>query len=158
MLKISVSETTTEERWTLCGRLTAPWVSELRANWRKNHRSVEGRACIVDLSEVTLIDKSGERCLRILRKQGAEFIACGVYTKHVLEHLSGKKKHGISDLFIGLFACLLIRHVSARVRPDQAAATEPQVQFSGSAQQTLVHPQTQVWFDEIRAGENNVQR
>ncbi|MFZ3246258.1 MAG: hypothetical protein WA185_14400 [Candidatus Acidiferrales bacterium] len=98
MLKISVSETTTEERWTLCGRLTSPWVRELRANWTKNHRSVEGRTCVVDLCEVTLIDKSGERCLRIMKKQGAEFIACGVYIKHILEHLNGKKKHEISDL------------------------------------------------------------
>lgn len=154
MLKISVSETTTEERWTLCGQLTAPWVPELRANWRKNHRSVEGRACIVDLSEVTLIDKSGERCLRILRKQGAEFIACGVYIKHILEHLNGKKNHCLSDLFIGLFVCLLVTHAMAGVRPGRAVAIETQSHLSGSAQQALVHSRAQVCFDRIRAGEN----
>jgi hypothetical protein len=158
MLKISVSETTTEERWTLCGRLTAPWVRELTASWKKNHRAVEGRACVVDLNEITLIDKSGERCLRTLMKQGAEFIARGVYTKHILEHLNAKKKHGLSDLFIGLFACLVIRHVTPGVRPGQAAAMETQLQFSGSAQQPLVQSQTPVCFDGIRAGEKNVHR
>lgn len=154
MLKISISETTTEERWSLCGRLTAPWVRELRASWKKNHRAAGGRACVVDLNEVTFIDKSGERCLRIMRKQGAEFIACGVYTKHVLEHLNGKKKFGLSDLFIGLFTCLLIAHVTASIRPGRAAAIETQLQSSGLAQQPFVHSQTQVYFDGIRAGEN----
>lgn len=158
MLKISVSETTTEERWTLCGRLTAPWVRELRASWKKNHRSIEGRACVVDLNEVTLVDRSGERCLRIMRKQGAEFIACGVYIKHILGHLNAKKKHGLSDLFVGLFACLLVTHVMAGVRPGEAATTETQLQFSGSARQPLVHSQTQVCFEGIRAGENNAHR
>lgn len=154
MLKISVSETTTEERWTLCGQLTLPWVPELRASWKKNHRSVKGRACVVDLCEVTVIDKSGERCLRILRKQGAEFIACGVYIKHILEHLNRKKKHVLPDLFIGLFAFLLITHVTAGVRPGQAAAIESQLHLSGSTQQLLVHCQTLGCFDGIRVGEN----
>lgn len=153
MLKISVCETTTEERWTLSGRLTAPWVRELMMSWKENHRAVEGRTCIVDLNEITLIDKSGERCLRTMRKQGAEFIACGVYIKHILEHLNGKKKHCLSDLFIGLFACILITQVTAGVHPGQAVAIETQLQFSGSAQQPLVHSQTQISFDGIRAGE-----
>jgi hypothetical protein len=160
MLKISVSETTTEERWTLCGRLTAPWVRELSASWKKNHRAIEGRTCVIDLNEVSFIDKSGERCLRTMMKQGAEFVARGVYVKHVLEHLNGKKKHGPSDLFIGLFACLLIPHVAAGTRLSRRTAAsapiETQSQFSQSAQQTLVHSRTQVYFDGIRVGENNV--
>ena len=154
MLKISVSETTTEERWTLCGRLTVPWVRELKASWKKNHRAVDGRACVVDLNEVTFIDKSGERCLRIMRNQGAEFIACGVYTKHVLEHLNGKKKYGLADLFIGLFACLLMAHGTASTPPARAAALGTQLQSSGSAQQPFVDYLTHVCFDRIRAGEN----
>jgi hypothetical protein len=160
MLKISVVETPAEERWTLSGRLTVPWVRELRTSWKKNHHAVEGHPCIVDLIEVTLIDKSGERCLRIMMKQGAEFIAGGVYVKHVLEHLNGKKKHGPSDLFIGLFACLLIPHAAVGIRLSLRAAegtpTETESQFSRSAQETLVHSQTQICFDAIRAGENNV--
>src|SRR2546429_4605230 len=51
MLKISFSETPAEERWILHGRLTDPWVHELRTCWRKNHRTHVGRACVVDLNE-----------------------------------------------------------------------------------------------------------
>jgi hypothetical protein len=36
MLKINLRDTPAEERWILHGRLTAPWVRELRASWRKN--------------------------------------------------------------------------------------------------------------------------
>src|SRR5271163_4420238 len=66
MLKINFSQTSAEEKWNLHGRLSGPWVDELRACWRVNHRTDAARACIVDLNEVTFIDKSGERLLRIL--------------------------------------------------------------------------------------------
>src|SRR2546429_4980293 len=87
MLKISFSETPAEERWILHGRLTDPWVHELRTCWRKNHRTHVGRACVVDLNEVTFIDKSRERLLCKLAKEGAQFMASGTYTKHILDHL-----------------------------------------------------------------------
>jgi RND family efflux transporter MFP subunit len=92
MLKINFSETPAEERWILHGRLTAPWVDELTACWKKNHRADTGRPCIVDLNEVTFIDQSGERLLRMLTRDGAQFTATGTYTKHVLEHLNVRRK------------------------------------------------------------------
>jgi hypothetical protein len=58
MLKITITNTVTEERWTLHGRLVAPWVNELKASWRREHRAAPGRRCIVNLDEVTFIDKS----------------------------------------------------------------------------------------------------
>src|SRR5882724_3232858 len=103
MLKIHFSETPSEERWTLHGRLTAPWVRELRACWKKKHRRDNQRACIVDLNEITFIDKSGERLLRVLVREGAQCIATGVYTKHVLEQLTTKDKGSVLGWFGGFF-------------------------------------------------------
>lgn len=88
MLKINFSETPAEERWILHGRLTDPWVNEFRACWKKNHHKDAGRACIVDLNEVTLIDKCGERLLRMLARCGARFTANGIYTNHILEQIT----------------------------------------------------------------------
>ena len=88
MLKITFSETPAEERWILHGRLTDPWVREFRACWRKNHRRDVERACIVDLNEVTFIDKCGERLLRMLARREAQFTANGIYTKHILEQIT----------------------------------------------------------------------
>ncbi|MFY9530479.1 MAG: hypothetical protein WBC04_00925 [Candidatus Acidiferrales bacterium] len=44
----------------------------------------------MNLDEVTFIDESGERMLRSMCNQGAQFVASDVYVKHVLDRLRGK--------------------------------------------------------------------
>jgi hypothetical protein len=107
VLKITINETTTEMRWVLQGRLFGPWVSELRAIWRMAHRNRRGRACIVDLNDVTFLDKGGERLLRTMSKEGAQFIATGIYIKHVLDQLKPNGKRGLLKVISCLFAALL---------------------------------------------------
>ena len=87
MLKITIMESATERRWIVQGSLIGPWVSELRTTWKRAHRSHDKRACIIDLNDVTFIDKSGERLLRTISKKGAQLISGGVYVKHVVEQL-----------------------------------------------------------------------
>src|SRR5277367_6741993 len=108
MLKIRLSETPSEERWTLHGRLTAPWVRELRTLWKKNHGRDKQRACIVDLNEITFIDKSGERLLRAMVKERAQFIASGIYIKHVLEKLTSKGKGSVLNRLTGFFFAAVV--------------------------------------------------
>ena len=103
MLKINLRDTPAEERWILHGRLTAPWVRELRASWRKNHRTEQVRPCIIDLNEVTFIDKSGQRLLHVLVSGAAECLASGVYIKHVLEQLTSKGKSRTFDRLLRRF-------------------------------------------------------
>lgn len=85
MLRITRTETQAEEKWILCGRLAGLWVGELRRNWKKCHRAGDDRKCVVDLNEVTFIDKKGETLLRTMSKEGAQFIATGIYIKHLLQ-------------------------------------------------------------------------
>jgi anti-anti-sigma regulatory factor len=92
MLRITITTTAAEERWTLQGRLVAPWVDELKASWKKAHRTAQEQRCIVNLDEVTFIDKSGERMLRSMSNQGAQFVASDVCMKHVLDRIKGKSK------------------------------------------------------------------
>jgi anti-anti-sigma regulatory factor len=87
VLKITVTETETDRRWIVQGRLVGPWVNELRTTWKTAHRNQDKRACIIDLNDVTFIDKSGERLLRAMSKKGAQLIARGLYVKHVLEQV-----------------------------------------------------------------------
>lgn len=90
MLRITEAQTETEQRWTLCGQLTGPWVEELRASW-SHGRQVAGRAhAVVDLTDVTFIDERGEKLLSEIRSGGAEFVAAGVDTKHLLKNLRAK--------------------------------------------------------------------
>jgi hypothetical protein len=46
---------------------------------------------IVDLNEVTSIDKSGEDALSMMVHDGATFVASGVYTKHLLNQLQARQ-------------------------------------------------------------------
>jgi hypothetical protein len=85
MLKITITNTAAEERWSLEGPLIWPWVNQLRANWMKAHRAAEGRACMVVLNEVSSIDESGERMLRSMCNQGAQLVASSVDMERVLE-------------------------------------------------------------------------
>jgi len=84
MLRITITEGGDEQRWILQGRLAEPWVEELETSWKKRSRH-EARKRVVDLTEVTLIDRRGEKALRAMRRAGAELIAYGVYLKHVVE-------------------------------------------------------------------------
>ena len=90
MLKINFSETRTEERWILHGRLADAWLDEFKACWKKNHRKDVARICVVDLNEVTFIDKCGERLLGMLARCGAQFAASGMYTKHIVEQITAR--------------------------------------------------------------------
>jgi anti-anti-sigma regulatory factor len=87
MLRITIAETMTEQKWTVEGQLVHPWISELKSTWKKTEVDRRERKCVVDLTGVTFIDKSGEKVLAQLSKQGAELIATGCYTRHVVQNI-----------------------------------------------------------------------
>jgi hypothetical protein len=95
MLRITIAETPTEQKWTVEGRLVHPWISELKSTWT---RTKTARRCVVDLTGVTFIDKNGEKVLAELYKQGAEFIASGCYTRHVVHNIESKQ---VESSFVG---------------------------------------------------------
>ena len=92
MLRITVVESPEEEKWILQGHLTGDFASELSANWRVSLDQCSDRPRIVDLSDVTLIDKRGEEVLLAMISQRATFIATGLYTRHLLEELQARIK------------------------------------------------------------------
>ena len=90
MLRITHAGTETEQRWTLSGQLTLPWVAELRECWGHGRLGRINSRLIVDLSDVTFIDESGEKLLSEMRREGAEFVAAGVDTRYLLKNLKDK--------------------------------------------------------------------
>ena len=92
MLRITIAETVSEQRWTLEGRLIQPWISELESTWRKTENARRERKCVVDLTGVTSIDKNGEKALAALSKEGAELIATGCYTRHLVYKIKRKNR------------------------------------------------------------------
>jgi ABC-type transporter Mla MlaB component len=87
VLKITITDLDDEQRWSLQGQLVGQWATELKSTWREAHAIVGKRRCIVDLIEVTSIDRNGEAILAEIMSQGAEFISGDVYTEHLLRDL-----------------------------------------------------------------------
>src|ERR1700692_1071470 len=81
-----------EQRWSLQGQLVGQWATELRSTWRKAQVEGDTRTCIVELIEVTSIDRNGEQALSEIMSHGGEFIASDVYTKHLLRNLRSELK------------------------------------------------------------------
>jgi len=87
VLKIVITDSFDEQRWSLQGQLVGQWAAELRSTWREARHPGDTRRCIVELTEVTSIDRNGEAVLAEIMSQGVEFVASDVYTKHLLQNL-----------------------------------------------------------------------
>ena len=92
VLKIAITDLPDEQRWSLQGELVGQWAAELKSSWREAHQVEDTRRCIVELIEVTSIDRYGEAVLAEIMTQGAEFVASDVYTKHLLRNLRSEMK------------------------------------------------------------------
>ena len=87
-----------EQRWSLQGQLVGEWAAEFTSAWRKAHAVGDIRKCVVELIEVTAIDRNGEDVLSEIMNHGAEFIASDVYTKHLLQNLRGElERSGVKE-------------------------------------------------------------
>jgi ABC-type transporter Mla MlaB component len=139
MLRITIAEMATEQRWTLEGRLVQPWVGELKTCWKNRHRPQNGRTCTVDLSGVTFIDNSGLRFLRSMSKEGTQFVATGIYTKHVLEHLKSGTRHAPFIWFLCLFAAFLANVIacspSVLANPELGKRSQARIQSTHAPKQ-----------------------
>ena len=87
MLRITVRELASEQRWILQGRLTSHTVDGLLSCWRSAGNQPGAPKRVVDLNDVVVIDKKGEEVLLSMIVDGVDFVADGVYTKHLLTSL-----------------------------------------------------------------------
>ena len=97
MFRISIIDTPLERKLVVEGRLSEPWIDELRTAWRNANRELEGRKLLVDVSSLTLITREGENAIFDLMKQGAKFYCGGVLTRHVLKRLARECQGKVRD-------------------------------------------------------------
>lgn len=91
MLKILIIDSPQEQKFVLQGKLTEPWVSELRGIWQNKRQDLGNRIRVVDLDDATLIDQSGFEVLAMMHNEGARFVAKGVLNKYFLKCLAKKR-------------------------------------------------------------------
>jgi ABC-type transporter Mla MlaB component len=87
MLRIEIQRTPHTEMWILYGALAGDIVDELTRAWKKERSELNGRKCVIDLIEVTSVDKRGELALLEMMRDGVRFIARGVYSTNLLKNL-----------------------------------------------------------------------
>ena len=93
MLRITKIITPSQQTLILEGRLTEPWIADLRSQWEESrHAHPEGRF-VVDLRGVLRIDRAGEGALALMKTKGAEFLASGIRMKHLIEDLDIEAPH-----------------------------------------------------------------
>jgi hypothetical protein len=87
VLKITRTDLPDEQRWSLEGQLVGQWADEFKSTWGESRGAGDTRRCVVELINVTSIDRNGEAVLAEIMSEGAEFIASDVYTKHLLRNM-----------------------------------------------------------------------
>ena len=88
MLKISIVEGRKQRRLVVEGKLVAPWAAELTKASEKARADLHDRQLVVDVKNMTAIDRVGENVLLVLMNDGVKLYACGVFTKHALKELA----------------------------------------------------------------------
>jgi hypothetical protein len=88
MFKISIVDTPSHRTLVLEGTLVRPWTAEVETAWKSAGEQLQGRKLVVDLRNVTQINRDGENTLFRLMEDGAKFSCRDVLTKHVLKELA----------------------------------------------------------------------
>lgn len=90
MFKISIVESDGQQKLVLEGTLVHPWTVEVEKAWRGAVAGLSDRMPIIDLQNVTAINREGEDTLYKLMSQGARFRCADVFTKDVLKRVAKK--------------------------------------------------------------------
>jgi ABC-type transporter Mla MlaB component len=86
MLRITIQTDAIGTTLELEGRLTGPWVEELKDCWG---RAREGEQEVsVSLKAVTFIDGAGKALLRLMHRHGVKLTGDGCMTKAIVETIT----------------------------------------------------------------------
>ncbi len=108
MLKITLLDSSAELRLRLEGKLSGPWVTELRQCWLTASSTTAGRETVVDLRDVDFVDAEGQQLLAEMHGRHVELVAASPLIRSMLEEIcrpSGcvtveEQPAGRSDAFI----------------------------------------------------------
>jgi anti-anti-sigma regulatory factor len=85
MLKITLLDSAEEFRLRLEGKLSGPWVFELRQCWETACSTTAGRRTVVDLRDVDYVDQAGELLLADMHRREVELVAVTPLIRTVVE-------------------------------------------------------------------------
>lgn len=89
MLKVTLLDGADELRFRLEGRLSGPYVGELRQCWVTAQSTLHGRRAAIDLREVDYVDSDGRELLKHMREQGVELTAVTPLICEMVQEIEG---------------------------------------------------------------------
>jgi hypothetical protein len=89
MLRVTEKETEHGPWLILEGRLTGPWVDEVKRCWKRLLTRGTGPAIFVDVRGVSFIDTPGKALLRKMHRAGARLVSSGCVMNSVVEEIKG---------------------------------------------------------------------
>jgi len=94
MLKITLHDSADEFRLCLEGKLSGPWVSELRQCWQTAASTTQGRRTVLDLGEVYFVDDAGESLLADMKGYGVSIEVATPFMQSVVDGISRNAGYG----------------------------------------------------------------
>jgi hypothetical protein len=88
MLKITIHDSASEFRIRLEGRLSGPWVGELRQCWRTAASTTGGRTTVLDLREVDFVCPDGQQLVSEMHREGVRLMATTPLIQAMIEEIS----------------------------------------------------------------------
>jgi anti-anti-sigma regulatory factor len=96
MLRITIHETDDAMAIDLEGRIAGPWVAELGAAWAEAAPRLSSRKLVLNLLNVTYVDKRGAQALRnIYAQTRAKLIAATPSVLYLAGEITGDDRNGI---------------------------------------------------------------
>lgn len=87
MLKITLHDSSSELRFRLEGKLSGPWVGELRQCWQTARSALRNRKTVLDLADLEFADAEGQSLLEEMHGQGVTMVAMSVFMKAILDQV-----------------------------------------------------------------------
>jgi anti-anti-sigma regulatory factor len=87
MMKIQVIELDDRLILEVEGRLAGAFVPELENCWNLARAGRPERRILVDLKNVTCVDRSGRSLLQVMHHEGAGFLRAGIAIQDILEQI-----------------------------------------------------------------------
>ena len=93
MLKITITDTPSERRITLSGKLSGSGIEELRSLWEQERSRTPGRRIVCDLNYVIEIDQAANSLLIEMMAEGTELVSDGGLNGWLIQALKDGRSH-----------------------------------------------------------------